>query len=174
MKILFLVIFLVSCGVDDIVEVNNTTTVEKLDLGDFRPYVQMFMLEAKAQGKIVKDRGLTITFAELDFPVVGVCYTYINSPPKIKVDPSWKTMNIMKRMTLMYHELGHCLLGRGHTNSFSIMQSQILSSYTMLTNEDELFKELFMVSAGLTGSDGPSGSCGGIQSELINNDAVDN
>ena len=158
MRIILVTLLLVSCGQDPF----STKKEPAMDLNEFEPYVEMFLSEGAHQGRTIGVQGLRIKFGHTEWPVIGVCHTG-GDAPRITIDfDFWQTANSVRRLTLMYHELGHCLLGRGHTDKFSIMQPFLLGASTMTSNEDELFEELFSTNYSLDGNDIPSDFCGGM------------
>ena len=83
---------------------------------EFTPYIQEFIYAS--QGKVSKRKfdGFTMGFRDYDEDVstVGTCH-----PAAFEVDISreWWADNVSqsKRIELVFHELGHCVLRRGHT-----------------------------------------------------------
>ena len=78
------------------------------------PYVAKFARE----GNLVLSAGLQVDFGGVeqddnkDTVSLAVCYMQFE---RIVVDrDSWNLMNSTEREVLMYHELGHCVLGRYH------------------------------------------------------------
>lgn len=62
----------------------------------------------------------------------------------------WNQVDEIRKETLLYHELGHCVLGRGHTSKrmasgeyVSIMTPYILSEKTYLAHREYYILELF-------------------------------
>ena len=159
MKLLLLVFVLTGCGVERGAYINHDKTDLTFNHDDFQPYVELFVTEAWAQGIAVDVSDITVSFESLEPPVIGVCYTGYKH---IKIDPKWNDMGHMRRLTLMFHELGHCALGRGHTDELSIMRPILLSPYTVLLNEDELLEELFHPNLQLADSHIHSEFCGGV------------
>jgi len=88
-----------------------------------------------------------------DGAVIGKCSSSASSK-KISIDSYyWKTANRLERELVVFHELGHCFLGRDHLDTAkqdgsctSLMHSGLTnckSNYNSLTREtylDELFK----------------------------------
>ena len=84
---------------------------------------------------------------------LGQCKSYSNSSKQIVIDqPYWNKADQMEREYVVFHELGHCLLGRDHQDSkdsngfcLSIMQSgdgECKGVYNLQTR-DRLLDELF-------------------------------
>lgn len=78
--------------------------------------------------------NVDIKFGKLKAPTIGMCYDG-GQFNQIQIDPDfWQTMNEDGREQLMYHELGHCVLGQGHNNETAILdnmnvEGSIMNSY---------------------------------------------
>jgi len=90
---------------------------------EFSEYLQRFENEAAKRGRTfnVQTEGLIIEFADLKNNTAGL--THYEDPIRIEVDRTyWNDISstagadLMKE-NLIFHELGHGLLGRGHLNS---------------------------------------------------------
>jgi hypothetical protein len=86
--------------------------VESLGNGvvpDATKYVNKF---EKLYGKEVR---ITVKFADFEDPdIAGICYPFSKS---IELDESyWNTLNDAGKEALIFHELGHCVLFRGHSD----------------------------------------------------------
>lgn len=73
---------------------------------EFEPYVSEFEW---FYGKKVKSG---ISFADLDDDSVGMCY-YVTGNIEIDRD-YWETQDEFGKEELIFHELGHCVLNKGH------------------------------------------------------------
>lgn len=84
---------------------------------EFQQYVDEFIEEATKRGQDIdfSDTGLTVQFSELALTEAnGRCFfashlIEINKADWVRFSPSFRTY-------LLFHELGHCELRRGHTN----------------------------------------------------------
>lgn len=119
-KMIALMLLLSACG-----------TKEKAIIDPaFNSYVQDF--EAKVG---VPVSGVDIMFKPTEYPAIGVCYQYSSGKNKIEVDPTrWASMDEYGREQLMYHELGHCVLGMRHNDAEVSMggwmvEGSIMNSY---------------------------------------------
>jgi len=84
---------------------------------------------------------------------LGQCKSYSNGSKQVVIDePYWDRVDDLEREYLVFHELGHCLLGRDHDdtkdedgNCASIMQSGEggCKSVYNLENRERLLEELF-------------------------------
>ena len=120
-------------------------------------YVAKFVDDAKLLGKDVTPEMsspmLQIRLASLDSygsSVIGLCETSSNLR-RVTFDPDfWNSVSETQRELLVHHELGHCVLYRGHRtavlssgNYASLMYPIIMRSSTYLDNyayyQDELF-----------------------------------
>ena len=114
-KLLFIPItFLCSGCNDDEVQYEIDSTL--------KPYLHLFLNEAKERGVNInpQEDGLIMKFSNLKAPTIGLC-TY-SQPILVEIDRSYweETANYadkdMLRENVVFHELGHGLLNRDHTN----------------------------------------------------------
>lgn len=123
---------------------------------EFQPYVDKFLSDAQAQGRTgVEIKYLDIKFGEIgEDGVDGDCETGFLSTPTITiVKRYWDRYPESLREVLLYHELGHCILGRGHRDDqvedgyhnrpVSIMNTYLLASSYYLPNRADYIRELF-------------------------------
>ena len=90
---------------------------------EFTEYVQRFELEAAKRGKDfdLQNTGLIVEFADLKDEQAGLCH--YEKPIRIEIDKAyWKSISAtsgadLMKEDLLFHELGHGILGRGHLNS---------------------------------------------------------
>jgi hypothetical protein len=69
--------------------------------------------------EINKEVKIDIEYNKLDYPVVGVCISYTNGHKEVQIDPdSWFNFDENYKEELIFHELGHCILGREHDTSY--------------------------------------------------------
>jgi hypothetical protein len=144
-------------------EPGTPTDVTGLYLGpeSVAKYVQKFVDDAKAQGvDVLSDMTnptLSIRIASLDSygsSVIGLCETG-GGQRRVTLDPDfWDSVSETQRELLAHHELGHCVLYRGHKTSTlsssayaSIMYPLIMSSSTYTNNYEYYQEELFSLSA---------------------------
>jgi hypothetical protein len=81
----------------------------------FAPYVKQF---EDILGRSIGD--IPIQFGPQNGDVIGVCVVWNSAWREIKIDPNyWKdgAYDNDERMSLIFHELGHCVLNRGHLSS---------------------------------------------------------
>lgn len=76
---------------------------------------------------------------------VGMCTTGAYTPGiTLKID-YWKEANDTQKENLLFHELGHCILGLGHNKYKSVMYPSILDPDYYLENRKQLLDDLFKV-----------------------------
>lgn len=102
---------------------------------ELQPYVEMFEEDCNCNVDI------RITFRSQDYNYIGVCKNYKKAGWKeIYIDPEyWYATTEGKRITLMYHELGHCVLDQDHRSN-SIMYHR---NFDATNNWDYYVNELF-------------------------------
>ena len=109
---LFCVLLILNCA-------KETTTKIEVD-PEFQPFVDSFVAEAAKRGIDIdfEKTGLSLTFGEVPANANGVCTGLregISSTHEIIIDRNrWKGDNEFEKERLIYHELGHCHLLRGH------------------------------------------------------------
>ncbi len=89
---------------------------------DFEPFVTRFEYEANLRGHTFSFRssGLIVEFGKLDKGVAGLCHD--GNPVRIEIDENyWRKMGNyggaeLIREELIFHEMGHGILGRKHLN----------------------------------------------------------
>ena len=82
---------------------------------EFTPYVQEFIYAS--EGKVTKRKfyGFTMGFRDYEGgSVVGTCHPVAN---EVDINREWwnKNQSQAEKIELVFHELGHCILHRGHT-----------------------------------------------------------
>ena len=84
---------------------------------EFEPYVSRFFEEARARGRqlYLSDVDLVIEKTDLADPGInGTCFTRSH---RVAIDGQyWDQAEEEEKEWLMFHELGHCVLGREHRN----------------------------------------------------------
>ncbi|GAB3025834.1 hypothetical protein [Spirosoma pulveris] len=92
---------------------------------DVEPFVQSFRDEARKRNISVSTDNLIITFGTaLGEDICGECLLESGKTPRITLnndDFCWQRASQPERECLVFHELAHCLLKRGHkTDKFPI------------------------------------------------------
>jgi hypothetical protein len=125
----------------------------------FSPYVDAFMSAKGDSTGVTQMRLATISikFGEVEEKgALGQCHATPFTDPVITVDPDkWNELNDTERTILVFHELGHCELGRNHlegkmdsiTREYpcpkSIMAAIIPTGSCFTDNKDYYLNELF-------------------------------
>lgn len=90
---------------------------------EFTQFVRQFELQSELHGKTIdlEKTGLIVEFADLKDNQAGLCH--YEKPIRIQIDKSYwqavsKSQNAdLMKEELLFHELGHGILGRSHINS---------------------------------------------------------
>ena len=127
-----------------------------LELGNFAPYVQKFEDESRRFGPQVRVVDLSIRFGELDPGFTGLCRRRFAETPTIIVEPkAWEKASEWTRESLMFHELGHCILNENHREAMmpareaqgvmpvSLMNPIVVAGAVYRKNRDYYLDELF-------------------------------
>ncbi len=117
---------------------NNYTVSPEIE-----PYLLSFQDEARAHGVLITFHGIDVQFGDLPAPQVGVCYS---GQLRVVVDQRvWDTYDSYRREVVIYHELGHCLLGKGHVaaSTPAIMNPMLMWSSYYAAHRTELLNEFF-------------------------------
>ncbi len=138
-----------SCEVDPVVNYVEVDT-------SLQDYYERFIDEAYVRGLDIEDATYQVNarIGEISEPnVIGQCSWNQSHVHNILVDEDyWRTASDLQREFLMFHELGHCVLGLDHNdmadargNCGSIMSSgsgncRVMYTYT---NRKALLDELF-------------------------------
>ena len=129
---------------------------------EFLPFYHSFLKEAQSRGFNLTHLNISINFkptlenkkqslAINNEKELGYCEIRFTQDPFINIDPaSWSQMSTTQREMTVYHELGHCLLLKGHTSTkthdhrqLSLMNSASFPDQEYLSNRDHYLDELF-------------------------------
>jgi len=145
-------------GKRDFVRVQGETTkLHSSTAPAFSSYVKQFEDQAKVEKSDAnfKVGDIPINFGDTTEPHYdGVCLIYADGTKEIIIKESWwKQVNPVRRRIMVFHELGHCRLGRTHDSSTveidgrqvktSIMNPEIPDHATFDLNEEGYLTELF-------------------------------
>ncbi len=139
---------------DDLIY-KNAQSIRQFNVtnADLRPYVDRFAEKYLTYGGHleVKISEIPVNFGDTG-DKVGVCLIYTNNEREVLVDLEWwnKQGNRRKEL-LIFHELGHCALGRHHDDSkvegtnyaTTIMNPTLISSKDYINFLDPYHFELF-------------------------------
>lgn len=110
--IFILSLFLVGCGIDSPNRMSITPTNEEL-----KPYLDDFIAMAKINEYDTSRFNyieLGMTFGQLEGTTIGLCRTNY-SQSQVTIDRDfWNNSFEVDKRALIFHELGHCLLFKGH------------------------------------------------------------
>jgi len=112
---------------------------------EFEPYVELFLDYAN-----IPSINVDMYFNNQSGNVIGVCKTRGNEK-KIEIDGVWwYSASELDREILIFHELGHCVLGQGHRNYTlsdgcrgSVMDEYHIGAYCYEKHYDYYLEELF-------------------------------
>jgi len=151
-----IVLFLLSSCQKDFTQ--PTTNVQNLDISsELLPHFEAFQKEASSYGITVDYERAGVT-AEIESinrgSVAGTCTTNGHDLRHITIDQSfWSRASHLTREMIIFHELGHCVLGRGHEEGTfengicrSIMRSGLGDCHDAYNgrNREYFVEELFL------------------------------
>lgn len=159
--LLTLMLLVTSCGVQ--VNSKHTQYLEgtkqyAVSASEFEPYIASFEKEAAQtlEEPDFKVGDIPINFGDTtDEDYDGVCNTYSDGTKEILIKKSWwQSTDVTQREIMIYHELGHCRLGRDHdeerrvagthTYKLSIMNPVIPSSADYVSQKNAYLTELYL------------------------------
>jgi len=116
-----------------------------------QPIEARFKEVGQTYGALYTAKSITYSFRSFFGSTIGMCTYSSSGRNSVALSSSaWNSGSDAFREMLLFHELGHCLLGRGHKNTKhsdgrpeSIMASSLFSQKTYLANRDQYLKELF-------------------------------
>lgn len=155
----FMLILINACSVDynPADEVDNSPAEKRYSDVDSRlwEHFEKFENEARLRNQIFNLNALGITGVISDIPDAGVAGTcqYGQHIHHVTVDQQyWNNASDLQREMVVFHELGHCVLGRGHREGannngicISVMNSGLADCRVIYSNTnrplylDELF-----------------------------------
>lgn len=161
LAMLSLVLILTSCGVKT--NSKHTQYLEgskqyAVSASEFDPYIKRFEEEAKKNLGIsdFKVGDIPINFGDtVNDEFDGVCNTYSDGTQEIFIKKSWwESTDETQREVMIFHELGHCRLGRdhddelrakgSHTYKLSIMYPVIPTTNDYSAQRTAYLTELFL------------------------------
>jgi hypothetical protein len=123
-----------------------------LDVGEFKPYVDAFEAVSQVEGAPTQVEDLIIKFGDLPNPRErGACEIVGDRTPTITISKTkWGKLDEYERQQLLFHEMGHCVLGQEHRDAkdadgiaVSMMNPYAIDSYTYAEREEQYHHELF-------------------------------
>lgn len=118
----FILLNLLSCATinakkgNEIIDISIYNSEKTYIEETFLPYVESFIKDSMGSVTWKKLKGLVVIFEDIkEEGVIGQCSLFFEK--KVTIDREWwdKNTNDAQRMQLIYHELGHCVLLRNHT-----------------------------------------------------------
>lgn len=111
----------------------------------FQPYIDEFITEADKRGVSFNPDHLIVEFGEVK-ETDAVCQR--GRAAKITVDPGeWETETTWveenTNRVLIFHELGHCLLGKGHVEHDSVMSFPAVETHEFVGDSEYYIQDLF-------------------------------
>lgn len=111
----------------------------------FAPYIEQWKIDSAARGiTIMHPELVTIKFGEENSGTGGNCkigftILFAESPPEITINQKYWTNSLSEigRKLLIYHELGHCVLGKGHSSDEEL---DIMNSDSMIGSDTFFLK----------------------------------
>lgn len=133
LKSLLIAILISSCGYKpDFLHINNPAPYKKHKSDpEFASYIHSFETISK------KAVTVPVVFSDLDLSVAGVCSVWSDGYKEVTVSRFyWILYSDTLREILLFHELGHCVLGLSHNDAKSFnCPASIMQSY--IFTEDE-------------------------------------
>lgn len=112
-------------------------------------FIAMFESEAANRGVKTTNISLITDFTDLSYGdhdgyvLLGICTHTNEGVPWIRLDwDRWKKLSDTRKEVLVFHELGHCFRGLGHTNG-GIMNAVMISDQDYLNNRESYINDLF-------------------------------
>ena len=150
---LLIVVLFFSCEKETTIEMDNTLADVASDL---QTYFDRFEVEAQLRGLSInlQELGINGTIADISGEnVAGMCTYSSEHPSLVTVDSDyWQEATNLGKEFIVFHELGHCALGRDHREDdnenglcLSIMRSGTggcIDAYST-TNRTAYLNELF-------------------------------
>ncbi len=126
--------------------------------GQFEPYVASFEQDAARLNQTIEVNYIVIQFGPLAPMTLGLCNLGADVPTITVNQPAWATLSETQRQIVIYHELGHCVLKKGHDDDsynvrgdrikLTVMNSHPLELVDYTSFRDEYLQELFNLSSG--------------------------
>lgn len=100
-------------------EIEETPIVDDLYIApELQPYFDLFETEAAARGldyKLDEENLEGYLLRISDDDVLGTCSFNPDRPQRVTIDVTfWRQASDFEREMVVFHELGHCVLGRDH------------------------------------------------------------
>lgn len=108
-----------ACSVDEPMMNDSSDVIQYANVDKaLWPFFKSFEKEGAKRGLTIdlNSANITASFKDIEEEnVAGTCSYSHHSPRKITIDiPFWKGSTHLAKEMIVFHELGHCYLGRGH------------------------------------------------------------
>lgn len=125
---------------------------------EFDSYVQQFIQDAASRGVYLDyPKNANISFADLKGNTIGTCWHIPRFSEQFAIEISksyWESASIENKTSVIYHELGHCMLNKSHVEKYiqlngkqcpsSIMHPTNELAYCLFENYNYYLDELFL------------------------------
>ena len=117
-KLLIILMFLMETSCSGIASIRLVKKYRNIN-PEFRPYINEFIKLSNGKVSEKDFRGFTMGFKDYSDKESGIVGTCHYSVLEVDISRRWwnETRSQMERFELIFHELGHCILKRGHTLS---------------------------------------------------------
>lgn len=102
-----------ACSSDEELETQSFVSSEMM------PYFNSFEEEAILRGIEIniEELGISGFLENLDNDIVGQCASLTDGSREVRIDENyWNRSSNLSREFVIFHELGHCVLGRSHVD----------------------------------------------------------
>lgn len=112
----------------------------------FIPFLEAYRIDKVLYTGIDTIRDIEIRFQTISqLGKSGRCWSFGDGTHKIEIDPQyWFEGSDNDRLSLLYHELGHCDLDYQHSDTTSIMNSYGLNGSYLYIAKDYYLKLFFL------------------------------
>lgn len=112
------------------------------------PFYKSFIAEADTRNMgLIKHFKVTIVLAQLPMTQLGSCRSLFGFKPVISLNiQHWNKLDFIQKEMVVYHELAHCLLLKGHgmeNQPDTLMTKSLFESDKYLLSKDKYLDELF-------------------------------
>lgn len=102
---------------------------------EFKPYVTGFIDAARRNNKEINVDLISISFMDVpEHSTTGLVFGKCEDGVIYIVKPYWEATSESRREVILYHELGHCVLGRDHLGGWNAQLDIPLSIMTSMSS----------------------------------------
>ncbi len=118
---------------------------------ELQPLVNEFIQDSVHYNHPIAITDLLVQFNSMPLGLNGTCTVNGEDTPIINLNSNiWPHINPVSQKLILYHELGHCVLGRPHNNVYlgtgymaSIMNAYLIDFNIFLASQNYYLNELF-------------------------------